>query len=266
MSDSVTADRSAVSPRVGVLAWLGFALAAAGGLAVALAGPGYRLDLWGLRTAFSGLRWGAYGGAAGAILCLLAAILPSSGRRRSARVLAVVGVVVGAAAIGVPWSLLRRARDVPPIHDVTTDTERPPAFEALLPARREAPNGWRYGGPEVAAQQHEAYPDIRPIALPATAPDRAFAAALEVARRRGWQIAAADRAHGRIEATDTTPWFGFADDVVVRVRPRGHGSVVDLRSESRLGGSDVGENAARIRAFTRDFEARLGSRRSGGDD
>lgn len=260
MSDSVTVDRPAGSRRVGVLAWLGFGLAAAGALAVALAGPGYRLGLWGLRAAFTVMRWGAYAGAGGALVCLLAAVLPSSRRRLAGRVLALVGLAAGAAAIGVPWSMLQRARTLPPIHDIATDTDHPPAFQALLPARRDAPNGWRYGGPEVAAQQHEGYPDIQPIALPATAPDRAFAAALEVARRRGWRIAAADRAHGRIEATDITPWFGFADDVVVRVRPRGRGSVVDLRSESRLGGSDVGENAARIRAFRRDLEARIESR------
>jgi uncharacterized protein (DUF1499 family) len=66
----------------------------------------------------------------------------------------------------------------------------------------------------------------------------------------GWEIAEADAAAGRIEATDTTFWFGFKDDVVIRIRPaEDGGSIVDIRSKSRVGMSDVGANAARIRAF-----------------
>jgi uncharacterized protein (DUF1499 family) len=51
-----------------------------------------------------------------------------------------------------------------------------------------------------------------------------------------------------VEATDTTFWFGFKDDVVVRVRAaeNGGGSIVDVRSVSRVGQSDLGLNAKRI--------------------
>ena len=84
------------------------------------------------------------------------------------------------------------------------------------------------------------------LAMP---PARAFDRALEAAKRQGWEIVAAVPGEGRIEATDTTRWFGFKDDVVVRVRPDGAGSRVDVRSVSRVGRGDVGTNARRIRGF-----------------
>ena len=82
-------------------------------------------------------------------------------------------------------------------------------------------------------------------------PADAFKRALQAARDMGWEIVAADAAAGRIEATDTTFWFGFKDDVVIRVEADGAGSRVDLRSVSRVGVGDVGANAARIRAYLR---------------
>ena len=82
---------------------------------------------------------------------------------------------------------------------------------------------------------------------PATAYDRA----LDVANSMDWEIVASDRALGRIEATDTSTWYGFKDDIVVRVisEDAGTGSRIDVRSLSRVGRSDVGVNAARIKAF-----------------
>ena len=65
----------------------------------------------------------------------------------------------------------------------------------------------------------------------------------------GWEIVESDPERGRIEATDTTPWFGFQDDIVVRVRPEGVGSRVDVRSVSRVGRSDGGTNARRIEDY-----------------
>ena len=65
----------------------------------------------------------------------------------------------------------------------------------------------------------------------------------------GWQIVDVSPASLRIEATDTTLFFGFKDDIVIRVRPAAQGSIVDVRSLSRIGGSDVGANARRVRAY-----------------
>ena len=211
------------------------------------AGPGVRSGLWPFRTGFDLLRWGAYIGIAAAVAALIQLLIP---RWRAPRAWPLAGAaVLGVLAAAIPWFWAQRAGQLPPIHDITTDTNDPPAFEAVLPLRAEAPNPATYDGPEIAAAQRQAYPDIRPLALPATTPYAAFARALEAARASRWEIVAADSAAGRIEATATTGWFGFKDDVVVRVRPAGSGSVIDLRSVSRVGKSDVGTNARRIRSY-----------------
>jgi uncharacterized protein (DUF1499 family) len=119
---------------------------------------------------------------------------------------------------------------------------------AILPLRAGAPNPAEYGGAEVAAQQRAGYPDIGPLILQ-TLPQQAFDRALAAARDMGWEIVATDPTSGRIEATATTFWFGFKDDVVVRVTPVGDGSRIDVRSVSRVGRSDVGSNAERIKAY-----------------
>ncbi|CAA9298340.1 MAG: hypothetical protein AVDCRST_MAG11-645, partial [uncultured Gemmatimonadaceae bacterium] len=124
----------------------------------------------------------------------------------------------------------------------------PPAFVALRDRRPGATNPVEYGGPAVAAQQRAGYPDLAPAVLPVP-PAQAVARAAAVARELGWTVVAVDPAAGRVEASDRTRWFGFTDDVVVRVAPQGTGSRVDVRSLSRVGGSDVGANARRVRAF-----------------
>lgn len=216
-------------------------------LLLLLAGPGVRLGLWSFRTGFGFLKWGAYLGLLAGAIALIQLLVP---RWRGARPgLLVLAVLLGALAAGVPWYWRRLASQVPPIHDISTDTADPPAFVAVLPLRAGASNPAEYGGPEIAAQQASAYPDIRPLVLPATAPGVAFTRARDAVRASGWSLVAADSAAGRIEATATTGWFGFKDDVVVRIRPEGEGSRVDVRSVSRVGMSDVGTNARRIRAY-----------------
>jgi uncharacterized protein (DUF1499 family) len=140
----------------------------------------------------------------------------------------------------------------PHIHDITTDIENPPRLVSVLPLRKNAENSAEYGGPEIAAQQHTAYPDIVPLMLPMR-PAQAFERALATARHRGWMIADANPAEGRIEATATTFWFGFKDDVVIRIVPVTGGSRLDMRSVSRVGVSDVGTNAARIRSYLKEL-------------
>ena len=162
------------------------------------------------------------------------------------------GVVIGCVAIGVS-GFYRVAKNVPMIHDITTDPSDPPAFVSLLPERKASLNGAEYGGPGIAVKQRKAYPDIVPIDSGLPPPD-AFDRALAVARGMDWKIADANPGDGRIEATDTTSWLRFKDDVVIRVRPGEDGrSRVDVRSDSRLGISDLGKNAARIREFTKRY-------------
>jgi uncharacterized protein (DUF1499 family) len=102
--------------------------------------------------------------------------------------------------------------------------------------------------------QLEAFPDLHSI-MAVEAPLEAFHRASKIASQLGWKIFASDAQAGRIEAVDTTRLFGFKDDVVIRIRPHGSGSVIDLRSVSRVGGGDLGANADRIRRFVREFEA-----------
>ena len=155
-------------------------------------------------------------------------------------------------------SLMAGRGDYPPIHDITTDTNNPPAFVALLKAREASPNGARYGAaPEwpadrLAKTQAAAYPDIQPIVSQLNPPD-ATTRAEQVLVEMGLEIAEIDADAGRLEATATTSWYGFKDDVVVRISEHAQGSQLDLRSMSRVGRSDVGANAARIAEFTRLF-------------
>jgi uncharacterized protein (DUF1499 family) len=115
--------------------------------------------------------------------------------------------------------------------------------------RRGASNPAAYPGKAAAEQQHAAYPDIQPIVLNIT-PAEAFRRVDEVAMSMGWDIVARAPADGRIEAVDTSDWFGMTDDIVVRIRAEGtSGTRIDIRSKSRIGESDFGENARRIRTF-----------------
>ncbi|KIQ96402.1 DUF1499 domain-containing protein [Lysobacter sp. A03] len=223
-------------------------------LLLLIAGPGTRMDLWDFRTGFGVMRWAAYIGLGAALVAVLLLLAPSF-RRAGGTVLA-AALVMGLVVAFVPWNAMRGARQVPPIHDISTDTERPPQFVDILPLRADAPNPADYGGAEIARQQLAAYPELGPYtsALP---PAQAYENALEAAKKMGWVIVASDPASGRIEASDTTPWFGFTDDVVIRVEAEGDGSRIDVRSVSRVGKSDVGTNAKRIRAYLAAL-ARLG--------
>jgi uncharacterized protein (DUF1499 family) len=148
-----------------------------------------------------------------------------------------------------PWQLAKLRGPLPPINDITTDPDNPPVFAATLPAR-EAEHGVSaaYGGAATAAQQKAAYPDIAPATLPLP-PDQAFARALAAAQGLHWKILGSDPKAGLIEASDTTLYFGFTDDIVIRVAADGAGSRVDIRSHSRQGRGDFGVNAKRVRKF-----------------
>lgn len=217
------------------------------------AGVGSRLEWWHFRTGFAILKWAAYAGIAGAALSLAGAILARPGSGRRGFVAAIAGIVLGGLAFGVPWHWSRTAKQVPGIHDISTDTENPPAFVAVLALRKNAPKPTEYGGREIAEKQRAAYPDIRPIEV-GMPPAQAYDRAIDLGRRMGWQIVDGNREEGRIEATATTRWFGFKDDVVVRIVPMaGQGSRLDIRSVSRVGINDAGTNARRIRGFRTRF-------------
>jgi len=232
------------------VALIGCVLALLCGLALITSGVGYRCGWWGLGLGFKMLRWSAYGGVVAGTMSAVGLVGAWLGAGGHGAKPALLGVLVSVGVVGMPWTQLQRARRAPRIHDITTDTEHPPAFVAVLPLRATAPNSAEYGGPEIAAQQRAAYPDIQPIVLP-LAPTEAFQRALGAAREMGWEIVATDSAAGRIEATATTFWYGFKDDVVIRLTLTDGGTRVDVRSESRVGGSDIGTNARRIREYVK---------------
>jgi len=234
-------------------ALIGFILAVLAVLAAMLAGFGSRWGLWYFRTGFVILRWAAYVGIAAALASLIGALLTRPTTLRRGFLFSIFGLVIGILVFGVPWCYWRTAQRVPAIHDITTDMENPPRFASVLPLRKTALNPSEYGGPEIAIKQRAAYPDVVQAAL-SVPPDKAYERALAAARKMGWVIVDANAAEGRIEATDTTFWFGFKDDIVIRITPADHGSRVDIRSVSRVGKSDVGMNAKRIRKYLKELK------------
>lgn len=239
------------SSRWNWLSWLALVVGVVAIAILAIAGPGYQRGWFALGTALVPmLTWAAYGGIAAGVLAVLALLLNGRRGTTGGRLAALAALVIGLGSIYVPWSQQRAARAVPPIHDISTDTITPPGYVEVAAIRHEAkvPNSLEYLE-DVAVRQRAAYPEIVPLFLPAPPAD-AYRRALDLVRARGWQVVAADDAGQRIEATATTYWFGFKDDVAIRVSPIPDGtSRVDMRSVSRVGRSDVGTNARRIREF-----------------
>lgn len=168
--------------------------------------------------------------------------------KRRGGLIVVIAAAAGVAAFAVPTAIIAMGSSLPPINDITTDTASPPQFIAITANTRGADAVPLSYNPGFAAQQVAAYPAVKPliIALP---PAEAFPKLLEAARAMDWAIVASDAATGRIEATATVPWWGFKDDIVVVATPDGTGTRVDVRSKSRVGESDVGVNAERIKEF-----------------
>lgn len=215
---------------------------------VVMAGLGTK---WGWWPYTVGLGLLVLGGGGGAVATLVAAWRAVRGRASwgdAGTLAAVVGAVAAAGVLAMLASWAVKGATVPRLYDVSTDVDDPPPFVAVLARRPPSSNSAEWGGPRAAARQRRGYPDVVPLTLP-DPPEVALARAVEAARASGWEIVEIDRAAGQFEATDRTKWFGFSDDIVVRVRPAEGGTRVDVRSASRVGRSDVGTNAQRIRAY-----------------
>ena len=189
-------------------------------LSIALSSLGTRGRWWHFRV---GLALFALSGLLGLVALALGTIAWLRGSNLGA-----AAAITGALVLLGPLYAIIGAIGKPMIHDISTD---PAVLE-----------------PAVAATQSKAYPDVKPHILEVP-PSEAFARARAAATKLGWHITSARPDEGTIEATDTTGWFGFVDDILVRVRPEGRGSRVDMRSTSRVGKSEVGMNAKRIKEF-----------------
>ena len=208
---------------------------------IVASGIGYRLGWWHFTRGLQVSEWATYGAAVALVLSGLGLIQARPRAARRGLVIAVLGLLVALLPLGMALQWEHASRTTPPINDISTDTADAPVFWDM-------PNPTDYPGAKTAALQHAAYPDLASLKLSLT-PEHAFAQALSVAQAKGWTIVASVPAEGRIEATTSSLLYGFTDEVIVRVKAAEGGSLVDMRSRSRLGRVDRGVNARRIRAY-----------------
>lgn len=249
---------------ISIVSLIAIALAAT----LAALGPGTRFGLWDYSAALSVMRQIALpllvatgAGGLGLILALWKA--------RGLALFALVAFVSAGAAAYAPIKMRAMAMANPFIHDVTTDFEDPPQILAAAGSDRKNPPA--YDGAEivrgsdktVAEAQREAFPDILPIMSDAGL-ETAVKAVREVVSEMGMQILAegpvsdAPGSGWRVEAVATSFWYGFKDDFIVRIRPAPEGGVrIDVRSQSRVGLSDLGANAKRVRIFLQKLDAAI---------
>ena len=223
-------------------------------LLVALPGPLYKFGVVDLGTAFTGFKFGVFAGIAALILLALQVIFK---RKTVTLGSTVIALLLSAIAIAMPLSMMNKGKNVPPIHDISTDMVSPPEFVAIAPLRVDAPNPVAYDGIETAQQQHDAYPDLQTLTYMQSQPEL-MKATEQAVNNLGWELVNSDANKGIIEATDSTMWFGFKDDVIVRITDNGSERLVDIRSKSRVGGSDLGKNAERIGTFIDELDGILG--------
>lgn len=230
------------------VSWLGLFLSVIAGLAITASGPGYRLGLWKFKTGISLVKFSGWMSIPALILCLFGIAIWRWTASSGGFAPSLIGFLIGGTVLSLTLKWKHNLDSVPYIHDITTDTDNPPLFAAILPLRADAENPSVYGGPDVARQQKAGYPHLH-AGIVSRKPDAVFPQALQAAKDMGWEIVSFDRGALRIEATDTTAWFGFKDDVVVRLSAIPAGSRIDVRSVSRVGKSDLGTNAGRINAY-----------------
>ena len=210
---------------------------------------GARFGFWDFGRGFQLMYTGVFVAAAVLVLGLAVLVFALRAGRKNAVLPIGIGLLASIVALATMGQQYRLTTTLPPINDITTDLDDPPAFGAVELRGRALDYD-----PDKGVAQRRSYSHIA-TERSDLAPDDASRKALAVARELGWDVLAdTDAGDERtLEATATTFWFGFVDDVVVRIRPDGGGSLVDVRSASRVGMSDLGANARRIDAFMARF-------------
>lgn len=227
-------------------------------------GPAYRFQILDLGQAFNFMKMLTLptliaAGAAG--LGFIAALVKARGQAA----LALVAALAAGAAGYSPLKMRALVEANPVIHDITTDFDDPPAIVAAASLPRRNPPAYagaemvRDTGKTVAEAQREAFPDIRPLSVSADVATAAAAARKTLKSMNMEILAETPSGDGAltIEAVFTSLWFGFKDDFIVRLAPEAGGTRIDVRSKSRVGGSDLGANAARTRKFMAAMDAAL---------
>ena len=214
---------------------------------------GARFGAWEFTVGFLFLLIGSIIGAIGVVVGIAALIAAKKRGLTGDKPAIYVGMAISALILAVMGMQLTNA-GVPPIHNISTDITDPPQFDAVVAIRGEDANPLDYAADKIASLQQEAYPWVTPLQTERS-PTDSFAHAVGVLQDMGLELVNEAPLQGMIEATATTFWFGFKDDMVVRIRPKGTGSVIDVRSVSRVGMSDLGANARRIGEFLDGFAA-----------
>jgi uncharacterized protein (DUF1499 family) len=206
----------------------------------------------------------ALAGSALAVLLGLVALAQIWRRGHGGTVTAAIGILVPLLVWAWPITFAPALFRLPPINDVTTDISNPPRFVALAKQRPRDANPVAYPGERFAKEQQKAYPDVRTFTVDRSV-EETFELVEEVVRKLKWKVVAADPPANKaakgatLEATDQTLVVGFTDDVVVRVEGSTTQSRIDVRSASRYGVGDMGQNATRVRRFLTEMYARLDS-------
>lgn len=219
-----------------------------GALTVLLSGYGYQWGWWEFRLGFQMIPWGTGAAVLGGIFSAVG-YFRYKGKEANYKAAGITGMALAVLAlINIGYWYSEVQQGYPPIHDITTDTMNPPEFVAIVPLRKDAPNPVAYAGEETAEAQREFYDGLETLNV-SLSYDAAYDRALETAREMPWKIVGENKQEGRIEAYEKLGWFGFVDDVVIRVDTTENGSKIDVRSKSRIGRGDLGVNAKRIRAY-----------------
>jgi len=209
-----------------------------------------RLEIWHFRNSF--------------LLFIVAALVSfamltmgllklSKGVKSESQALLVV-IVVTLLPLSVMGSFVYKAQKYPFIHDISTDLVHAPQLKAAAKARVDSDHSVEYLASEVAQLQENAYPQLLPLKV-TQSPQAVFNAAKGLMLENGWQLMAENNQQSpfTLEASHTSLLFGFTDDLVVRIQATEDGAVVDMRSMSRVGKSDMGANAQRIQRFLTDL-------------
>lgn len=207
---------------------------------------GSRVGIWPFTGGFMLLAVGVVLATIVFFLGIVGAVYANAKGRLADRKDCLIGLALSVLIIAIMLPPFLGAFSVPAIHNISTDTLDPPQFNKIAAIReaQEGINPLQYPADNIPLQQ-QAYPAVKPLISQAATADM-LARAQQVVEELGMEVVNADTSLGIVEATDTTFWFGFKDDVVIRVRGESGGSVVDVRSVSRVGQSDLGKNAQRI--------------------
>ena len=228
--------------------YIGFILALLCAVAAVGSGLGYRLGLWHFRTGFEILKWSFFVSGA-TLLILLACMFFVQTKTRADSMIGITGIIICLVLVYVPYSWKKTLDAYPYIHDISTDTLNPPDFVIVDQLRAADDHSIEYDGLEVAELQVKAYPDIKTLVIDGDI-EKHLRSAENVLTDMNLDIVSVDIESGRIEAVATSFLFGFKDDMVIRMTETDGAQVaVDVRSKSRVGKSDLGQNAKRIRRF-----------------